>query len=86
MTGVVLGFVPEPLMVPLDKILPSRKVPVGLATSRKYNQIRASIEEVGLIEPLSVAAMDAAPASTCCSMATCAWSRWAIWATRPRRA
>ena len=59
MTGVVLGFVPEPLMVPLDKILPSRKVPVGLATSRKYNQIRASIEEVGLIEPLSVAAMDA---------------------------
>jgi RepB plasmid partitioning protein/ParB-like nuclease domain len=60
MTGVVLGFVPEPLMVPLDKILPSRKVPVGLATSRKYNQIRASIEEVGLIEPLSVAAMDAA--------------------------
>jgi ParB-like chromosome segregation protein Spo0J len=32
---------------------------VGLATSRKYNQIRASIEEVGLIEPLSVAAMDA---------------------------
>ena len=47
-------------MVPLDKILPSRKVPVGLATSRKYKQIRASIEEVGLIEPLSVAAMDAA--------------------------
>lgn len=60
MTGVVLGFVPEPLMVPLDNILPSRKVPVGLATSRKYNQIRASIAEVGLIEPLSVAAMDAA--------------------------
>lgn len=59
MTGVVLGFVPEPLMVPLDKLLPSRKVPVGLATSRKYSQIRASIEEVGLIEPLSVAAMDA---------------------------
>jgi hypothetical protein len=60
MTGVVLGFVPEPLMVPLDKILPSRKVPVGLATSRKYNQIRASIAEVGLIEPLSLAAMDVA--------------------------
>ena len=49
MTGVVLGFAPEPLMVPLDKILPSRKVPVGLATSRKYNQIRASIEELSLI-------------------------------------
>ena len=59
MTGVALGFVPEPLVVPLDRILPSRKVPVGLATSRKFRQIRASIQEVGLIEPLSVAAMDA---------------------------
>lgn len=59
MTGVALGFVPEPLMVPLDRILPSRKVPAGLATSRKFRQIRSSIQEVGLIEPLSIAAMDA---------------------------
>lgn len=59
MSGVALGFVPEPLVVPLDRILPSRKVPVGLATSRKFRQIRSSIQEVGLIEPLSIAAMDA---------------------------
>lgn len=59
MTGVALGFIPEPLLLAMDMILPSRKVPVGLATSRKYIQIRASIEEVGLIEPLSVAAVDA---------------------------
>lgn len=59
MTGVALGFVPEPLVVPLDRILPSRKVPVSLATSRKFRQIRSSIQEVGLIEPLSIAAMDA---------------------------
>ncbi len=59
MTGVALGFIPEPLLLAMDMILPSRKVPVGLATSRKFNQIRASIEEVGLIEPLSVAAVDA---------------------------
>ena len=59
MTGVALGFIPEPLLLAMDLILPSRKVPVGLATSRKFNQIRASIEEVGLIEPLSVAAVDA---------------------------
>ena len=59
MTGVALGFIPEPLLLAMDIILPSRKVPVGLATSRKYIQIRASIEEVGLIEPLSVAAVDA---------------------------
>lgn len=58
MTGVALGFVPEPISVPMDRILPSRKVPVGLATSRKFRQIRSSIEEVGLIEPLSIAAKD----------------------------
>jgi hypothetical protein len=56
MTAVALGFLPEPLIVPLDRILPSRKVPVGLAISRKFKQIRASIEEIGLIEPLSVTA------------------------------
>ena len=60
MTGIALGFVPEPLSLPIERILPSRKVPVGLATSRKFNQIRASIEEIGLIEPLSVTAVDAA--------------------------
>lgn len=58
MTGVALGFIPEPLSVPIDQILPSRKVPVGLATSRKFRQIRSSIEEIGLIEPLSVTALD----------------------------
>ena len=54
MSGVSLGFVPEPLTLPLDMILPSRKPPEGLATSKKYVQIRSSIEEIGLIEPLSV--------------------------------
>ncbi len=56
MTAVALGFMPEPLIVPLDRILPSRKVPVGLSISRKFKQIRSSIEEIGLIEPLSVTA------------------------------
>jgi ParB/RepB/Spo0J family partition protein len=54
MSKISLGFVPEPRQVPIDKILPSRKAPVGLASSRKYKQIHASIEEVGLIEPLTV--------------------------------
>jgi RepB plasmid partitioning protein/ParB-like nuclease domain len=60
MTGVAIGFLPEPIQVPMDRILPSRKVPVGLASSRKFRQIRSSIKEIGLIEPLSVAAVDAA--------------------------
>lgn len=54
MSGISLGFALDPLSVPLDQILPSRKLPEGLDTSRKFKQIRASIAEIGLIEPLSV--------------------------------
>ena len=53
-----LGFVPEPLSLTLSSILPSRKQPDGLLTSRKFKQIFASIEAVGLIEPLSVGKPD----------------------------
>ncbi|MGF6480794.1 plasmid partitioning protein RepB C-terminal domain-containing protein [Paraburkholderia sp. JPY419] len=58
MTGVTLGFIPEPLSVPVGNILPSRRIPAPVVESRKYKQIRTSIEEVGLIEPLSVTAVD----------------------------
>ena len=58
MTKVAIGFDLEPLTVPVDKILPSRKTPVGVATSRKFMQIRSSIAEIGLIEPLSVGPAD----------------------------
>jgi hypothetical protein len=54
MSKVALGFVPEPRTIAIDKILPSRKTPVGLATSRKFRQIQSSVEEIGLIEPLTV--------------------------------
>lgn len=53
-----LGFVPDPLTLALDRILPSRKTPEGLHTSRKFKQIMASMEAVGLIEPLSVGKAD----------------------------
>ncbi len=58
MTNVFLGFDLEPLSLSVDKILPSRKTPAGVLTSRKYMQIRSSIQEVGLIEPLSVRPAD----------------------------
>ena len=54
MTSVSLGFQMEPLSVPLSNILPSKKIPSGLELSRKFKQIKSSIEAVGLIEPLSV--------------------------------
>lgn len=55
-----LGFIPEPITLALDRILPSRKTPEGLHTSRKFKQITASMEAVGLIEPLSVGKADKA--------------------------
>ena len=58
MTKPPLGFIPEPLLLPLSAVLPSRKTPEGLVTSRKFKQITASIEAVGLIEPLSVGKPD----------------------------
>ena len=58
MSQVELGFVLESLSMPIDKILPSRQVPEGLLISRKFAQIKASIEAVGLIEPLSVGKLD----------------------------
>jgi len=58
MTKVSIGFDLEPMTVPVDKILLSRKTPVGVATSRKFTQIRSSIQEIGLIEPLSVGPVD----------------------------
>lgn len=54
MTRVSLGFDLEPLTVAIDKLLPSRKTPMGVASSKKFMQIRSSIAEIGLIEPLSV--------------------------------
>ena len=58
MTRPPLGFIPEPITLALDRILPSRKPPEGLPTSRKFKQIMASMEAVGLIEPLSVGKAD----------------------------
>lgn len=53
-----LGFIPEPITLTLDRILPSRKPPEGLHASRKFKQIVVSIEAIGMIEPLSVGKAD----------------------------
>lgn len=54
MTGVPLGFSLDPVSLPLASILLSKKIPEALGTSRKFKQIRSSIDELGLIEPLSI--------------------------------
>ena len=58
MTQSNLGFIPDPITVAFDKLLPSRKAPDGLMSSRKFKQIISSIDAVGLIEPLTIAKAD----------------------------
>lgn len=54
MTSVALGFLPKPLLLPVDTLLPSISLDPKLLSSHKFRQIRASIAEIGLIEPLAV--------------------------------
>lgn len=58
MSQPLLGFIPEPLTLPMERILPLRKAPEGILTSRKFKQILASLDTIGLIEPLSVGKPD----------------------------
>jgi hypothetical protein len=50
----LIGFKLDPQLVSLDDILPSRAQHKGIEKTRKFLQIKASIQEVGLIEPLSL--------------------------------
>jgi len=52
--NLTLGFELETWQIPLDQLMPSKKVPDGVMSTRKFKQIVSSIREIGLIEPLSV--------------------------------
>jgi ParB-like chromosome segregation protein Spo0J len=52
--NTLLGFDMETYQVPLDQLLPSKKVMDGTMSTRKYKQVVSSIHEIGLIEPLSI--------------------------------
>ncbi len=54
----VLGFDLETHQVPIDDLMPCKKVPEGVMSTRKYRQIVSSIREIGLIEPVSVLQAD----------------------------
>ena len=58
--NTLLGFELETYQIPLDQLLPSKKVPDGVMSTRKYKQVVSSIHEIGLIEPLSVIQHDPA--------------------------
>jgi len=52
--NLTLGFDLETFQIPLDDLMPSKRVPEGVMSTRKFKQIVSSIREIGLIEPLSV--------------------------------
>lgn len=52
--NTLLGFEMETYQIQLDSLMPSKKLPDGLMNTRKYKQVVSSINEIGLIEPLSV--------------------------------
>jgi hypothetical protein len=53
-TYTTLGFGLRTIQVPLEHLLPSKKISDGVISTRKYKQIVSSITEIGLIEPLTV--------------------------------
>ena len=57
--NLTLEFDLETFQIPLEELMPSKKFPDGVMTTRKFNQIVSSTREIGLIEPLSVIKPDA---------------------------
>jgi ParB-like chromosome segregation protein Spo0J len=54
MTEVKQAFEHRVIAVPLDRILPSRRVDQLIPGSKKYASILSSIRELGVVEPLVV--------------------------------
>ena len=52
---VKIAFEQHVLVLPLIEILPSKMLAPGLKETVKYKRIAASVAELGLVEPLSVA-------------------------------
>jgi len=58
MTPINFAFLLKPLTLPFEKLLPSKVHLEDLQKSHKYRQIRESIREIDLIEPLSIGPVD----------------------------
>jgi hypothetical protein len=54
MNKALIGFVLKPVLAQLDNLLLSKPLSPTLQETSKFLQIKASIEEVGLIEPLTI--------------------------------
>ncbi len=49
--NVPIAFRPEGVTLPLDKILPLKSLPKSIRSSQRYLRIKASMQEIGIIEP-----------------------------------
>lgn len=65
MTGIAtsegMAFEPECITVPIGNLLPVRPPRASVKASRKYQQIRDSVIEIGLVEPPVIARIDRNP-------------------------
>ena len=55
---VRIGFDPKGVILPIGSVLPLRQLKPGVRVTQKYQQILASVREVGIIEPLIVFPQD----------------------------
>jgi len=51
---VALAFDPQGMVLPITSLLPLKHVKTSIRSSQKYQQVLASVREVGVIEPLIV--------------------------------
>src|SRR5436305_14206687 len=54
MTTVKASFLQDLITLPIDRVLPSRKLKPGIKATARYEMITASACEVGIVEPLIV--------------------------------
>ncbi len=55
---VRIGFDPNGVILPVANILPSKQLKPGVRPTKKYQQVLASVREIGIIEPLVVFPQD----------------------------
>ena len=58
MNKVAVSFVLKPVLVEFEKLLPCKTLTPTIQDTYKFRQVKASIEEVGLIEPLTISTVD----------------------------
>ena len=66
------AFNQQVVVLPIETIVPQKELSLEFRKSTTYKRISASLEHVGLIEPLVV--YPRGPEITCCSTATLVWT------------